>query len=208
MDAKGAFDPFGGEYFTRGAPGKDHTFLHKKEDVAIPRRQVQVVKGQNGHAVEPAKPLHQLYAVLYIQMVCRFVQQYDLRLLNQAAGDHHPLELAAAEGAYPAIPQGPEIRLAQDFINGTISYRQLNRALHLGKLGQQFVLKSKEAFDRVAFEGYEIAESTEWYIKKMARDQAARREYFDVERNRIERNDLFVTQILSEEMKPDDPRLR
>lgn len=97
---------------------------------------------------------------------------------------------------------------AQDFINGTISYRQLNRAMHLGKLGQQFVLKSEKAFDRIAFEGYEIAESTEWYIKKMARDQSARREYFDVERNRIERDDLFVTQILSEEMKPDDPRLR
>ena len=97
---------------------------------------------------------------------------------------------------------------AQDFINGTISYRQLNRAMHLGKLEQQFVLKSKKAFDRITFEGYEIAESTVWYIKKMARDQAARREYFDVERNRIERNDLFVTQILSEEMKPDDPRLR
>ena len=35
---------------------------------------------------------------------------------------------------------------AQDFINGTISYRQLNNAMHLGKLGQQFVLKSKQAF--------------------------------------------------------------
>ncbi len=97
---------------------------------------------------------------------------------------------------------------AQDFINGTISYRQLNRAMHLGKLGQQFVIKSRKAFDRITFEGYEIAESTEWYIKKMSRDQAARREYFDVERNHIERNDLFVTQILSEEMKADDPRLR
>ena len=34
---------------------------------------------------------------------------------------------------------------AQDFINGTISYRQLNNAMHLGRLGQQFVLKSKQA---------------------------------------------------------------
>ena len=33
---------------------------------------------------------------------------------------------------------------AQDFINGTISYRQLGNALRLGKLGQQFVLKSKK----------------------------------------------------------------
>ena len=35
---------------------------------------------------------------------------------------------------------------AQDFINGTISYRQLNSAMHLGKLGLQFVLKSNPAF--------------------------------------------------------------
>lgn len=34
---------------------------------------------------------------------------------------------------------------AQDFISGAISYRQLNNAMHLGKLGQQFVLKSKTA---------------------------------------------------------------
>ncbi len=97
---------------------------------------------------------------------------------------------------------------AQDFVNGTISYRQLNRAMHLGKLGQQFVLKSREAFDRIRFIGYETAESADWYARKMARDRAARREYFNVERNRIDKNDLFITQILSEEMKRDDARLR
>ena len=31
---------------------------------------------------------------------------------------------------------------ASDFINGAISYRQLCNAMCLGKLGQQFVLKS------------------------------------------------------------------
>ena len=97
---------------------------------------------------------------------------------------------------------------AQDFINGAISYRQLNRAMHLGKLGKQFVLKSSKAFESISFTGYEIANCAEWYERKMSRDQAARREYFDVERHRIDRNDLFITQILTEEMKPDDPRLR
>ena len=43
---------------------------------------------------------------------------------------------------------------AQDFINGTISYRQLNNAMYLGKLGIQYVLKSKEAFNRIVFDGY------------------------------------------------------
>lgn len=52
---------------------------------------------------------------------------------------------------------------AQYFINGTISYEQLNNAVHLGKLGQQFVLKSQEAFNRIKFLSYEIAKSAEWY---------------------------------------------
>lgn len=97
---------------------------------------------------------------------------------------------------------------AQDFINGTISYRQLNNAMHLGKLGQQFVLKSKQAFERIQFLGYEVADHDEWYAKKMLRDRSARREYFSVERNKRQRGDLYITQILDEEMKPDDERLR
>ena len=94
---------------------------------------------------------------------------------------------------------------AQDFINGTISYRQLNNAMHLG---QQFVLKSKKAFDRIRFVGYEVAERSEWYARKMSRDKSARREYFSVERNKRQRGDIYITNIMDEEMKPDDPRLR
>lgn len=97
---------------------------------------------------------------------------------------------------------------AQDFINGTISYRQLNNAMHLGKLGQQFVLKSKQAFERIQFVGSEPARSSEWYAKKMLRDKTARREYFDTERNKRQRGDLYITQIMDEEMKADDLRLR
>lgn len=97
---------------------------------------------------------------------------------------------------------------AQDFINGTISYRQLNNAMHLGQLGQQFVLKSSDAFERIRFVSYEIAESDEWYARKMLRDKTARREYFSVERNRRQRGDLYIAQIMDEEMDADDLRLR
>ena len=96
---------------------------------------------------------------------------------------------------------------AQDFINGTISYRQLNNAMHLGKLGEQFVLKSKKAFDLLQFVDFELAESKEWYAKKMMRDKMARREYFDVERNRRQRGDIYIAQIMDEEMMPGDLRL-
>lgn len=96
---------------------------------------------------------------------------------------------------------------AQDFINGTISYRQLSNAMRLGKLGQQFVLKSEPAFNRIHFLDYDSANSEEWYIKKMQRDNTARREYFDVERNHRQSGDLYITQILDDEVKPNDSRL-
>lgn len=97
---------------------------------------------------------------------------------------------------------------AQDFINGTISYRQLNRAMHLGRLGQQVVLKSRKAFDRIVFDGYEAAEPEEWFRKKCSRDKKARRDYFDVERNKRQKGDLYIAQIMDEEMMSDDLRLR
>lgn len=97
---------------------------------------------------------------------------------------------------------------AQDFLNGTISYRQLNNAMHLGNLGQQFVLKSKKAFNEIKYLGNEIALSNEWYAKKENRDKAARRDYFDTEKNKRQRGDIYITQIMDEELKTDGLRLR
>lgn len=97
---------------------------------------------------------------------------------------------------------------ASDFINGAISYRQLCNAMHLGKLGQQFVIKSRAAFERLEFIGYENADYSIWYKKKAFRDKSARRQYFDVERNRRQKGDIYITYILDEGMKADDTRLR
>ena len=68
--------------------------------------------------------------------------------------------------------------------------------------------KSRKAFDQLEFLGYDIADAKEWYKKKAFRDQSARRQYFDIERNRRQRGDLYITTILDEEMKPSDSRLR
>ena len=42
----------------------------------------------------------------------------------------------------------------------------------------------------------------------MLRDKTARCEYFNVERNKRQRGDLYITQIMDEEMTADDLRLR
>ncbi len=97
---------------------------------------------------------------------------------------------------------------AQDFINGTISYRQLTNALYLGNLGQQFVLKSKIAFDRIHFITFEMAYYEQWYAKKRMRDINARRDYFNIEKNKRQKDDIYIMQIIDEEMKENDSRLR
>lgn len=97
---------------------------------------------------------------------------------------------------------------AQDFLNGTISYRQLSAAMRLGKLGRQIVLKSKKAFSQLTFVDAEIAKADEWFAKKQLRDKTARNDYFSSRLNRREPGDLYITQILDEEMKADDERLR
>ncbi len=97
---------------------------------------------------------------------------------------------------------------AQDFLNGTISYRQLANAMHLGKLGLQFVLKSHKAFEMIEFKDYETALYSEWYSKKESRDKTAKRNYLDSDKNKRLKGDIFVTHIIDEEMKNGDSRLR
>ena len=96
---------------------------------------------------------------------------------------------------------------AQDFLNGTISYRQLGEAMRLGKLGEQIVLKSRKAFDRILFAGSEPVDSGIWYAKRMLRDRKARHEYFQTDHSGYERGGLYMTRILDEEIKLHDPRL-
>ena len=97
---------------------------------------------------------------------------------------------------------------AQDFINGAISVRQLGNAMRLGRLGEQFVITSEPAFERLSFVSAERASAEVWYPRKSERDRAARRAYFDAERSRRQKGDLYIVQILDEEVAPDDPRLR
>lgn len=97
---------------------------------------------------------------------------------------------------------------ADDFIKGIISYRQLNNAMHLGNLGEQIVIKSPKAFEMLSFVECEYVSAMEWYAKKAARDADARNEYFHAERSNYQKGDLYITQILNEEMRADDPRLR
>lgn len=96
---------------------------------------------------------------------------------------------------------------ARAFVTNTISLKQLGSAMRLGKLGEQFVLKSPKAFEAIRFIDYTIADNTVYYAKRKARDDDARAAYMkELEANDI--NGIFMRDIIREEIKADDPRLR
>ncbi|MCM1440026.1 MAG: DUF3990 domain-containing protein [Roseburia sp.] len=96
---------------------------------------------------------------------------------------------------------------ARSFVLNEISLKQLGYAMRLGKLGEQFVLKSKKAFDAIKFIDYTVADNSIYYYKRKARDDEARAAYH----KELENEDLdgiFMRDIIREAMKPNDPRLR
>ena len=78
----------------------------------------------------------------------------------------------------------------------------------MASLDNKYVIKSREAFDKLCFVEAKPAIAQKWFQKKQARDRAARRAYFDIERNHRQKGDLYILQLIDEEVNADDPRLR
>lgn len=96
---------------------------------------------------------------------------------------------------------------ARAFVNNEISLKQLSYAMKLGKLGEQIVLKSPAAYDKIRFLSYEIADNTKYYAKRKARNEEARAAFFE-ELEKDDLNGLYMRDIIREEVLSNDPRLR
>lgn len=94
---------------------------------------------------------------------------------------------------------------AESFLNNGISVEQLAKAMRLGKLGEQIVLKSKFAFDRIRYEGFDIAEKEKYYVLRKSRDDEANQLYLDM----LEEEDdgLYIQDIMRGGIRNDDPRI-
>ncbi len=98
---------------------------------------------------------------------------------------------------------------AESFVENTLPLRSLNRALQLGKLGLQTVLVSPKAFGQIRFVDATPVDKNIYYPKFVARDTSARLTYREeIAKSRSYVDDIFVLDILREEMKNDDPRIQ
>ncbi|MGN0547948.1 MAG: DUF3990 domain-containing protein [Acutalibacteraceae bacterium] len=96
---------------------------------------------------------------------------------------------------------------ARAFVSNEISLKQLNYAMRLGKLGEQYVLKSEKAFEQIKFITSESADNTIYYARRKMRDDEARNAFFE----ELEKDDIdgiYMRDIIREEMTSDDARLR
>lgn len=96
---------------------------------------------------------------------------------------------------------------ARAFLGNEISLTQLGRAMRLGKLGEQYVLKTQKAFNSIKFLDYTVADNRVYYERRRQRDIEARAAY----NKELEIDDIdgiFMRDIIREEIKPNDPRLR
>lgn len=94
---------------------------------------------------------------------------------------------------------------AESFLNNGISVEQLAKAMRLGKLGEQVVLKSKFAFSKIEYAGFDIAEKEKFYVLRKSRDDEANRLYLDLLEE--ENDGLYIQDIIRGGIKNDDPRI-
>ena len=96
---------------------------------------------------------------------------------------------------------------ARAFISNEISLSQLNYAMWLGKLGEQYVLKTEKAFNQLAFKSAELADNAIYYARRKMRDDEARNAFF-AELEKEEVNGIYMRDIIREEMTRDDVLLQ
>lgn len=94
---------------------------------------------------------------------------------------------------------------AESFLNNAISVEQLARAMKLGKLGEQIVIKSKFAFSKLKYEGYDIANKGRYYVFRKDRNDEANKLYMEMLEE--ESDGLYIQDIIRGGIKNDDPRI-
>lgn len=94
---------------------------------------------------------------------------------------------------------------ADSFLNNAITIEQLSKAMQLGKLGEQIVIKSKFAFEHLKYINSENVDCTKYYEKKKNRMDDANKQYMKILEE--ETDGLYIQNIIKEGIKNDDPRI-
>ncbi len=96
---------------------------------------------------------------------------------------------------------------AEAFLNNSISSQRLGKAMKLGNLGEQVVIKSEKAFNRLNFIGYEKVDSSKYYPLRKERNDKAREAFLSDKEGIFNKDALYLNEIIRGGIKDNDPRL-
>lgn len=97
---------------------------------------------------------------------------------------------------------------AKAFLNNTLSLERLRRAMRLGGLGEQVVLRSAAAFDALLYLAAVPADRERYYPRRMARDAAARKQFRNLQAEEAAAESAYIIDMIRQNWQNDDPRLR
>lgn len=123
-------------------------------------------------------------------------------LLDEFLPNYEPCDLIVGYRADDSY-----FSFANTFLNNTISLEQLRKAMFLGKLGEQVVLKSEKAFSRLTFKESISIDSSQYYPKRQARDRQAREDFQKEKLSSSPDDAIYMIDILRQKWTNDDPRL-
>lgn len=123
--------------------------------------------------------------------------------------EHYSVDLSDYDVVVGYRADDSYFRYAESFVSNTLPLRSLNKALRLGKLGEQTVIISQKGFERLKFVEAYPADKSIYYPKFLNRDIKARETYKkEIKKSQSYKDDIFVLDILREEMANDDPRIQ
>ncbi len=138
---------------------------------------------------------HRVFSIKY--PVAKRAKQYIIENFGINANAYDVIKGYRADDSY--------FDYAEAFINNTITVTQLAKAMQLGDLGEQIVIKSKYAFSQLHYEGFSNANKDIYFILRKNRNDEANANYFKM----LEKKDngLFVNDIINGGIKNNDPRI-
>lgn len=95
----------------------------------------------------------------------------------------------------------------ENFLNNTISLRELSLALKMDAENQQIVLKTTKAIERLTFADSTIADYRTHYYQRCQRDEKLRLQFAQRDKT-LKYDDLFILEMVRKEFGYDHPRLQ
>ena len=93
------------------------------------------------------------------------------------------------------------------FLANGITLEQLRRAMRLGKLGEQVVLRTPAAFDAISFVEAIPVDASIYHSRRLSRDRDAREDFRKMLTETQAGEEIYVSTIINEKWNNDDPRL-